>query len=77
MNGVTGGVVDALPSGTTTFSHTSTTVRRRSAGDSASSWHRVLAVGSLEGGSSAELEDTDEEISTVAVSDVLRIGQGE
>lgn len=51
-------------------------MRRRSAGERASSW------GSLdgdEGGSSAELAcgDTGEGISTVAASDVLRIEQGD
>lgn len=48
MNGVTGGVVRVVPWSTTTFSHTSTTVRRRSAGRITSSWYRALAVGSLD-----------------------------
>jgi len=49
MNGVTAGTVGVLPWDTTTFSHTSTTVRRRSAGSSASSWFsRALVAESLD-----------------------------
>lgn len=51
MNGVTSGVAGILPRGTTTFSHTSTTVRRRStagSGGTVSSWCRAPADGSLD-----------------------------
>lgn len=84
MNGVTGGVVGVLPWGTTTFSHTSTTVRRRSAGNSVSSWRRVFPEMSLdegeEGSTSCSAGLGEEEDSTMvsqvgrAVSDILRIG---
>lgn len=90
MNGVTGGVVGVLPWGTTTFSHTSTTVRRRSAGSSVSSWRRAFPEMSLDEGEEGstscsagpdcvdvgEEEDDSTTVAQVgsAVSDVLLTG---